>query len=1003
MTYTEAGVVEKSILDLLTSLKWQYVTPSEMGRMRGDDFEEPIVIEELKKSIRKINNEFEITDADLDFILISLRNIPSNIEGIRRFLDIFRNGLVIPLEREKKERKIKIFDLREKNNNSFIVSNQFKVEGNKGSIRADIVLLVNGIPLVLIECKNPTIEKADWFEAYKQIKRYEDQAPEVFKYVQISVATDSFKTYYFPNAFLEIDNDLLSVWKDTYPLKINKTEDNLETTIYGMFSKENLLDLIDNFVFIRKEKTKVTKIAARYMQYRAANKIYSRVLDAISNKKGEKFGLIWHWQGSGKTYTMAFSAWKLLNEPAAERPSIFVIVDRKDLEEQIEKDFSFIEVPIERVSSIRDLIEILKWGGEGKRGIFLVTIEKFRPKEFIELEKQKDKIEIKRENVIVLADEVHRTQYGEFSIMMRSVFKNASIFGFTGTPLSKVERNTFQKFCPKGEIYLDRYSMLDAMKDDFTVPLSYEPRLPDYHLKPEELKQLKVFEEEELKNLSPEERRMVTKNIKVVKEFLKNKERVKTVIKDIHDHFKEIVEPTGLKAMIVTCDRDACLKYKREIDKLLPENYSEIVMTFDLNKEEMRSYFENLRKKYPQKSEKEIHKEIIDKFITQDEPKILIVTDMLITGFDAPCLWTMYLDKPLKEHRILQAIARTNRPFKKKKFGLIVDYVGALKELEEAFATFEASDSNHLRVVIRNLETEKEEFKRLLSQCLKIFEGVKKEDTRESLNKTLDILFDPETSKKFEGLVKELMKSYEMLSGDPFLHDYLDDYKWLIKIYIAYNKKFKKEGLDELKIERLSQKTINLIRDTIDIREIDDSFPIISIDHEYIERLKKSKPNTQSAAIDILTNIEREAENRTNSPFFRNLTKEVQKTCDDLRAKKIEVKKAIQLALDFSKKIEEWKKRREEIGKDKYPIYEAVKSVIPEAEDNEVIGFSKEILSTLKGKKLLFEGWYRQRDVRRRVRAETRISLLSKFKKFKNKIDDLEDSVFSALEGMASS
>jgi type I restriction enzyme R subunit len=1000
MPYTEVGVVEKPILDWLNSLKWTYVAPKDMAKKRQEDFEEPLVVEELKESIRKINKDFEFTDADLDFILVSLRGISPNIEGIRKFLDVYRNGLVVPLEKERKEKIVRIIDLQDKNNNSFIATNQFKVEGTKGSIRADIVLLVNGIPLVLIECKSPAAEQVDWLDAYKQIKRYEDQAPEVFKYVQLSIATDSFKTFYFPNAFLEFDNDALSVWKDTYPEEPDRPDDSLKTTVYGMLTKENLLDLIDNFVFIRKEKSKVTKIAARYMQYRASNKIFSRVLTTLSAKKKEKFGLVWHWQGSGKTYTMAFTAWKLLNEPGAKRPSIFVVVDRKDLEEQIEKDFSFIEVPLEKITSIRNLIEVLKWGGEGKRGIFLVTIEKFSPKEFEDLKKKGDKLEIDRENIIVLADEVHRTQYGDFSIMMRSVFKSASIFGFTGTPLSKAERNTFQKFCPTGELYLDRYSMLDAMKDGFTVPLSYQARLPDYHLKPEELKQLKAFEDEELKDLSPEERKRLSKNVKIVKEFLKKDERVKAVVEDIASHFKEIVEPTGLKAMIVTCDREACLKYKRAIDKLLPESASEIVMTPDPNREEMRTYFENLRKRYGEKPEKEIHREIIDKFITKDDPKILIVTDMLITGFDAPCLWTMYLDKPLKEHRILQAIARTNRPYKSKKFGLIVDYIGALTELEEAFSRFEASDATHLRVVIRKLDTEKTEFKKLLTQCLEMFEGVKKEDTKESLDKTLSILVDLQKSRKFENLMKDLMKSYEMLSGDPFLRDYLQDYKWLVKVYIAYNKKFKKADMDELKIEALSKKTISLIKKTIDIKEIDDSFPIVAIDKEYIEALKKSKPTSIGAAIDILTNIQHEGKTHQQSPFFRSLTKEVQKTCDELRAKKIEIKEAIQKAFDFSAKIGEWKKQKEKVGEDKYPIYEAVKSVIPDADDSKAIAFSTDLLSHLKGEKLLFDGWHKQRDVRRRIKAEMRILLLSKFKEYKSKIDELEDAMFAALESM---
>ncbi len=1000
MFYTEKGTVEDFIIQELQKLGWKYIKPEEMKQRRKEDFEEPLVVEDLRNALRKVNGKFELTDADLDFILVSLRTIPANLEGIRRFLDVFRNGLVVPLQKEGEERVIRLIDLENIENNEFVVTNQFKVEGSKGTIRADIVLLVNGIPLVLIECKNPTREEVDWTDAYKQIKRYEDQAPELFKYVQFSIATDGIKTYYFPNAFNEENKDFLSVWKDPYPFDAKDFKDDiLKITVYGLLSKPNLLDLIENFTFIRKERDKSTKVMARYQQFRASNRIFQRVINTLQRKEDKKFGLIWHWQGSGKTYTMAFSAWKLFHCPEAERPSIFVMVDRKELEEQIEKDFSFIEVPIEKIHSINELIEILKWGKEGKRGIFLVTIEKFSPKEFLQLKREGEKIEIERENVIVLADEVHRTHYGKFETMMRSVFKNAFIFGFTGTPLSKIERNTFQKFCPEGELYLDRYSMLDALKDGFTVPLAYQARLPDYHLNTEQLEEFIKFEEAELKELSKEEQKELKKKVRVIKAFVKKQERIRLITQDIANHFKEVVEPTGLGALIVTIDREACVLYKEALNNFLPSNYSEIVMTFNPNdKRIIRDYLEKTQIEYGTKDWKEIHQKVIEDFKAGKEPRILIVTDMLITGFDAPNLWVMYLDKPLKEHRVLQAIARTNRPFLNKKFGLIVDYIGVLKELEKAFEKFEARDSKDLRVVIRDLEKEKEAFKGLINNLLKIFEGVKREDTRESLENALNLLIDPESAKSFEKMMKELMKSYEMLRGEPFLLDYLLDYTWLVKIYIAYNKRFKKVNVDELKIGELSKKTIRLIQETIDVKEIEDAYPTVSVDEKYIEVLKKSPPKTIGAAMDVLTNIQHEVRTHPTSPFFINLSKEVERTYEELRNRKIETGEAVRKLLDISERIIEWKREEKEIGKDKYPLYEAIKDIIPEVEKQRVIGFIDDLLIHLRKEKLLFKGWQLQRDIRRKVKAETRLLLLSKFRDYKDKIDDLTEGVFGALE-----
>jgi len=436
---------------------------------------------------------------------------------------------------------------------------------------------------------------------------------------------------------------------------------------------------------------------------------------------------------------------------------------------------------------------------------------------------------------------------------MTGIFKNALIFGFTGTPLSKIERNTFQKFCPEKELYLDRYSMLDALDDGFTVPLSYQARIPDYHLKEQELRQFVRFEEEEIQPLPSVEKRELRKKIKVIKEFVKDPKRIKIIAENLTSHFAEVVEPTELKAMIVTIDREACVKYKNALDTILPSNCSEIVMSSSSKEKSklIRDYRQRLQKKFDSYDFKEIHNKIIEAFKTKTDPKILIVTDMLITGFDAPNLWTMYLDKPLKEHRILQAIARTNRPFPNKKFGLVVDYIGVFKDLQKAFQQYEANDANALKVVIRNLKKELGRFVELLQETLSIFRSVKFEDKYESLEKALDILIDPETAGKFEQLMRNLMRSYEMLKGEPELWGYLPDYSLLTKLYVYYNKKTKKKDVDELKIDILSKKTVKLIQETIDTKEIDQRFPRIEVDENYIRLLKKSAPKTIGGAIDL--------------------------------------------------------------------------------------------------------------------------------------------------------
>jgi type I restriction enzyme R subunit len=280
MLYTEKGTVENYVIQELQRLGWRYIPPEEMRLRRKEDYEEPLIIEDLKESLKRINN-VELMDADLDFVIVSLRTLPANIEGIGRFLDWLRNGLVVPLQKENKEGVIRLIDFEHIENNQFVVTNQFRVEGQAPD-RADIVLLVNGIPLVLIECKNPTREEVDWTYAYRQIKRYEEEVPELLKYVQFSIATDGIKTYYFPNAFNEDEKDFLSVWKDPYPYKKEELQGNgLKINIYGLLSKSNLIDLIENFIFLRKERGRTTKIMARYMQFRAVIKISQRVIEGL--------------------------------------------------------------------------------------------------------------------------------------------------------------------------------------------------------------------------------------------------------------------------------------------------------------------------------------------------------------------------------------------------------------------------------------------------------------------------------------------------------------------------------------------------------------------------------------------------------------------------------------------------------------------------------------------------------------------------------------------------
>ncbi len=945
---TEANTVERKIVEELKKLGWEHVDgrkeKDKIEQLRGvDDLSEPLLVSVLRESIRRLNSEADLSDEEVDRIVEIVRSIPATIDGMSKWLDILRNGITLTWRgKDESVRSVKIVDFENLENNNFTVINQFEVGSQYGKRITDIVLFVNGLPPVVIEYKSPVREEVSWYDGYLQLKRYEREIPQLMKYVLFAIATDGGtkldssepSTVYYPVSFLDEKEEYEFVrrnrWKDPYPHKVSEVgKDDLMTTIYGLLDKKNLLDIAENFVFIKKDPYKgQRKIMARYMQFRAANKIVDRVVKTIKGEEDKHYGLIWHWQGSGNTLTIAFAAWKLYRHRSLENPTIFIMVDRKDLEVQMMRELSGVfggALRVERISSIRRLIETLTWGGEGKRGLFLVTIEKFSPKEFEEAKKELGSIKIDRKNVIVLADEVHRTHYGKFATIMRSVFPNGFIFGFTGTPVSKIDRNTFQKFSPPGELYLDRYSMLDYINDGYTVEISYQARLPQHHLSEEKLEELAKVEEEMI-DLTEEEKRRVKRRIRPIVNFLKNSERIQAIAKDLAEHFKAVVEPTGMKAMLVTVDREACVLYKKELDKHLPPEYTEVVMTFQGNdKGVIREYYEELCKKYGTTDVKQIHDKIIYNFKKTENPKILIVTDMLITGFDAPILWTLYIDKPLKEHRLLQTIARTNRPYKNKMFGLIVDYVGILGYLEKALAQFEKEDRAEL--VIRDLDKYFEDFKKLLDELKGLFADIDKDD----LDAILAKLEEPNKQKEFERKVKRLMKLYEMLAGEEMLADYLGDYSWITRIYVAMKKKYLRESVDELKIREISEKTNRIIRESIKFVGKDKKYPEIRLTADKIQQILKNPPKERGALIDLAaslwSNINREARIRPTKTVLQ-LREKVQRAYEELLLRQKRTEEVVQKLLSLAKEYAKIQTEQEALG-EVYYVYEALKESLP--------------------------------------------------------------------------
>ena len=667
MKSLESKLVEMPLIELLKNDGWTYISGDDLAR---DSFKEPLLTAVLARKIHEINSNLDLEDTEVWHAIRELQMRGDGPENQKKILQFFQRGVPIRIEKLREVRYVRLFDYAKPSNNTFIVSNQVIHEGSgeqdDGRKRNDIILYINGIPLVNIECKTPASLTENWTNAYKQIKEYEQTIPELYKYVQIGIAAEQvFK--YFPIVPWQREVEV-----DEWRLE-EEGFDPMDAAA-EMLRPERLLDLIQNFLFIRREFGEEKKVLPRYIQYRAANKMVQRVLDNLAGKTEKNKGLIWHWQGTGKTLTMIFAANKLYFHPALQNPTIFFVVDRIDLEEQLYAEYNALStVQPEIIGSSEELRSVLQHDdGKGKRGIMITLIHKFRPEELKELgeelEKAKSSI-VGRKNVIVFIDEGHRSQYGLLAAQMKAIFKNAFFFALTGTPIQKTgNRDTYKEFGypDDDDYYLDRYFIKDSIDDGYSVKIAYQPRLEKeegIHLNKE---MLKTFLEVELEEIPESYRENVEDGIKrrlnTINLFLENPARIERVVADIARDFTENVDGK-FKAMVVAASRKACVRYKRALDKLLLPKVSEVVMTHtDGDDEEIRIYTEELKKRYGTTDTEAINKTVRENFRDEkDLPKILIVTSKLLTGFDAPILQTMYLDKPLKEHRLLQAIARTNR------------------------------------------------------------------------------------------------------------------------------------------------------------------------------------------------------------------------------------------------------------------------------------------------------------------------------------------------------
>lgn len=683
---------------------------------------------------------------------------------------------------------------------------------------------------------------------------------------------------------------------------------DVKISVEDMISPKNVMDIFQFFtMFATDKKYRKYKIICRYQQFEGANMIVNRVIAGYPKK-----GLIWHFQGSGKSLLMVFAAQKLRMIPELKNPTVVIVDDRIDLETQITATFNASDIP--NLTSAATKEELLSFFRGDMRKILITTIFKFG-----EVSGELNP----RDNIIVMVDEAHRTQEGDLGEKMRMALPNAFFFGLTGTPINRVDKNTFATFGAEEDRtgYMSRYSFSDSIRDGATLPLHFEPVPVELHVDKEKLdREFEAMTDEA--GLSKDEKNELSRRVNM-KAIMYNPARIRKVCEHIAKHFKEKIEPNGYKGQVVVYDRECCLMYKAVLDELLGEEASTIVM--DTNNDKEDRY-----KKY--RRDRDAEGKVLDTFRDPASPlKLVIVTAKLLTGFDAPILQVMYLDKPMKDHTLLQAICRTNRTYDQgKTHGLIVDYIGIFDDVARALDF----DENSMRKIITNIEEIKKQLPTLLKKCLGYFLGVDRTiEGWEGLMAAQECLPTNKEKDAFAADYRVLNRAWDALSPDGFLNAYKADYQWLSRVYESVKPT---DGRGGLIWASLGAKTIELVHQNLTVGEADEDVEILAMDadliDEFLEKQKDLKKTTKKIEINLVAKIM----NHTKDPKFIKLGEKL----ETLREKH---EQGLVTSIEFLKLLLELAKE----------AAQAEKEVVPEQEVDKGIAALTELFNGLKTEALL--------------------------------------------------
>jgi len=807
---SEKIAVQYPMLKYASEIGWHCVRRTEALALRGG--ENSIYFTEMAAS-QLLNLNPDVVNSERAAEIIRKLNLLSpTIDGNQEALSWLRGERSVFVPEEKRERNVRLIDFKNPGNNVFQVTYEWRQKSVFGTNRADMVFLINGIPIAIAETKSATRPEG-LAEGIEQIRRYHRESPELFAPTQVFEVTHLIDFYY--GVTWSTNRKNIFNWREQEP-------GDFEHKVKAFFDRERFLKVLHDYIIFLSKDDVLTKVILRQHQTRAVEKVINRVYNPAKRR-----GLIWHTQGSGKTYTMITVASKLLREVTGEeKPTVLMLIDRNELETQLFKNIDAYGVKtVEIADSKADLRRILR---SGYRGLIVSMIHKF--------EGIPSNINTSS-HLVVLVDEAHRTTGGDLGNYLMAALPNATYIGFTGTPVDNISRGkgTFKVFGGDDEQgYLDKYSIAESIKDGATVKLNYAIAPSDMLVDTETLER-EFFDLKETEGISDvEELNGILNRAVKLKEMMKSSDRIDKIAKYVANHFTENVEPMGFKAFLVGVDREACALYKEALDAYLPPDYSQVVFSPSHNDSTQLK-----RHHLTEDDEKAVRKAFIKK---EQNPKILIVTEKLLTGFDAPILYCMYLDKPMRDHVLLQAIARINRPYEDesgvvKPFGFVMDFVGVFEMLKKALAF----DSDIVASVIQNVDVLKQLFAKLMSESAPKYMAQASGWDDKAKERAIEALKTKDAREDFFRFFRQVQTLYNILSPDAFLGPYIAQYLALSELYALIRNFYSSRVYVDREV---TTKTKELLQKQTGIDFIDPPGAIYELGPKQLAALKKSDAST---------------------------------------------------------------------------------------------------------------------------------------------------------------